>query len=141
MLREIYETAFGEAARSKSNAVTGFAGETGRSTCLLAVDHYAEVVARARDDDEREVAGAEANTLWRFEDLWQSHKGHQPRVKLPVSVALRPPALSVSPRARGNASLFGGAKREVLCKLALVDSFLGLANLLFGLEPVVELRA
>jgi hypothetical protein len=26
-------------------------------------------------EDKREVAGAEANTLWRFEDLWQSQKG------------------------------------------------------------------
>jgi hypothetical protein len=33
-------------------------------------------------EDKREVAGAEANTLWRFEDLWQSQKGHQLRVKL-----------------------------------------------------------
>ena len=31
-------------------------------------------------------------------------RGHQPRVKLPVSFALRPPAQSLSPRARENAS-------------------------------------
>src|SRR5690242_18462265 len=38
-----------------------------------------------------EVAGAFAGTVWRLEDLWQSHQGRQPRVKLPVGVALRPP--------------------------------------------------
>jgi hypothetical protein len=41
-------------------------------------------------------AGVIADTLWRFEDLWQSLRGHQPRVKLPVGVALPPPELSVA---------------------------------------------
>jgi len=34
-------------------------------------------------------------TLWRFEDLWQSHRGRQPRVKLRVCPGLRPPQISV----------------------------------------------
>jgi hypothetical protein len=33
-------------------------------------------------------------------------RGHQPRVKLPVSFALRPPAQSLSPSARENASFY-----------------------------------
>src|ERR1700692_2238016 len=38
-------------------------------------------------EDEREGAGAEADTSWKFEDLWQSpHRGRQPRVELRVSL-------------------------------------------------------
>ena len=44
-----------------------------------------------------EVAEAMANTFCRSKDLWQSRWGREPRVRLPVGRALRPPELSVTP--------------------------------------------
>src|SRR5207253_5477289 len=56
---------------------------------------------------------SEDQHVWRLEDLWQSRMGHQPRVKLPVSLALRPPAMSVPPCTRGHARLLGGGLARV----------------------------